>query len=186
MSSTLARTSRARPHTSTPNMTIGNTALAFTRTWRGVDATDQVLGRMATRIAIVLMGKHKPVYDQSNDCGDYVVVTNARNVKVTGRKAEQKLYRHHTGYPGGLKEITYATMMEKKPEEIIRRAVSGMLPKNRLRDKRLERLFIYADDVNPHEANIIRDHAEEFGKTWKKERQQQPKAAAAAPSTKAA
>ncbi|KAM0792896.1 hypothetical protein ACM66B_002657 [Microbotryomycetes sp. NB124-2] len=125
---------------------------------------------MATRIAIVLMGKHKPVYDQANDCGDYVVVTNARNVKVTGRKAEQKLYRHHTMYPGGLKEITYATMMEKRPEEIIRRAVSGMLPKNRLRDKRLERLFIFPDSENPYEANIIRDHAEEFGKTWKREK----------------
>ncbi|KAK4049379.1 54S ribosomal protein L23, mitochondrial [Microbotryomycetes sp. JL201] len=126
---------------------------------------------MATRIAIVLMGKHKPVYDQASkskhDCGDYVVVTNARNVKVTGRKAEQKLYRHHTMYPGGLKEITYATMMEKRPEEIIRRAVSGMLPKNRLRDKRLERLFIFPDAENPYEGNLIKDHAAEFGRTWK-------------------
>jgi large subunit ribosomal protein L13 len=85
-----------------------------------VDASNVVLGRMATRIAIVLMGKHKPIYDQGNDCGDYVVVTNCRAVTVTGRKADQKLYRHHSGFPGGLKEIPYKTMMEQKPEDVDR------------------------------------------------------------------
>ncbi|GAA5978250.1 hypothetical protein JCM5350_002240 [Sporobolomyces pararoseus] len=162
------------------NSTVGNTALAFARTWRGVDATDQVLGRMATRIAIVLMGKHKPVYDQSNDCGDYVVVKNATKVKVTGKKQDQLIYRHHTMFPGGLKEIPYKTMMERKPEEIIRRAVSGMLPKNRLRQKRLDRLLIFPDnDIGPaYEANLLKDYEGEFGKTWKQQQREEPRTVA--------
>ncbi|GAA5914171.1 hypothetical protein JCM8208_003926 [Rhodotorula glutinis] len=154
----------------TPTSSVGNTALAYARAWRGVDAEGQVLGRLATRIAIVLMGKHKPIYDQANDCGDYVVVKNAKKVRVTGRKAEQKLYRHHTQFPGGLKEIPYATMLDRKPEEIIRRAVSGMLPKNRLRAKRLERLLVFADADTPHEGNLLKDHAAEFGQTFKRAR----------------
>ncbi|KAL8280905.1 hypothetical protein RQP46_006584 [Phenoliferia psychrophenolica] len=152
-----------------PSQAIGQTALAYARTWRTVDASNQVLGRMATRIAITLMGKHKPIYDQANDCGDYVVVTHARSVAVTGRKADQKLYRHHSGFPGGLKEIPYSKMMETKPEDIIRRAVSGMLPKNRLRAKRLERLYIYPDAEHPYEQNLLKDHAAEFGKTFKEQ-----------------
>ncbi len=110
--------------------------------WHHVDASERVLGKLAERIAIVLMGKHKPVYDQSRDVGDYVVVTNAEHITVTGQKAEKKLYRHHTMYPGGLKEIPLKTMMQTKPEQILRRAVSGMLPKNKLRERRLERLKI--------------------------------------------
>lgn len=153
-----------------PNSSVGNTALAYARAWRGVDAEGQVLGRLATRIAIVLMGKHKPIYDQANDCGDYVIVKNARKVTVTGKKADQKLYRHHTQFPGGLKEIPYKTMLDRNPEEIIRRAVSGMLPKNRLRAKRLERLLIFPDADTPHEANLIKDHAAEFGRTFKNAR----------------
>ncbi|KAI8989865.1 60S ribosomal protein L23 [Trametes punicea] len=125
---------------------IGNTALAYARVWHHVDASDRILGKLAERIAIVLMGKHKPIYDPSVDCGDYVVVTNARNVQVTGKKAQQLVYRHHTMYPGGLKEIQYKEMMRRKPDEIIRQAVSGMLPKNKLRERRLERLRIFADD----------------------------------------
>ncbi|KAI0371459.1 60S ribosomal protein L23 [Pilatotrama ljubarskyi] len=125
---------------------IGNTALAYARVWHHVDASDRVLGKLAERIAIVLMGKHKPIYDPGADCGDYVVVTNARNIKVTGKKAQQLVYRHHTMYPGGLKEIQYKEMLRRKPDEIIRQAVSGMLPKNKLRDRRLERLRIFADD----------------------------------------
>ncbi|KAM0748313.1 putative MRPL23-mitochondrial ribosomal protein, large subunit [Meredithblackwellia eburnea MCA 4105] len=145
---------------------IGQTALAYARTWRTVDAENQVLGRMATRIAITLMGKHKPIYDPANDCGDYVVVTNARKVVVTGRKADQKIYRHHTMFPGGLKEIPYKTMMDQKPDEIIRRAVSGMLPKNRLRAKRLARLHIFPDETHPYESNILRDYEKEFETTF--------------------
>ncbi|BGP22438.1 50S ribosomal protein l13 [Rhodotorula toruloides] len=155
----------------TPNSVVGNTALAYARAWRGVDADGQILGRLATRIAIVLMGKHKPIYDPATDCGDYVVVTNCDKIRVTGKKAEQKVYRHHTMFPGGLKTITYKTMMEKNPEQIIRKAVSGMLPKNRLREPRLERLKIFTGTETPYDANIIRDHADEFGKTFKKARQ---------------
>ncbi|KAF8467433.1 ribosomal protein L13, partial [Gautieria morchelliformis] len=111
---------------------------------------------LADRIAIVLMGKHKPIYDPSTDCGDYVVVTNASKVKVTGRKEQQLVYRHHTMFPGGLKEISYRDMKAKKPDEIIRKAVSGMLPKNKLRARRLERLRIFADDdMGPFKKNVI-------------------------------
>jgi len=141
---------------------IGKTALAFARVWHHADATDRVLGVFAGRIATVLMGKHKPIYDPGLDCGDYVVVTNARKIKVTGRKAEQKLYRHHTMYPGGLKEIQYKDMMARKPDEIIRKAVSGMLPKNKLRDRRLERLRIFeGDDMGVFKDNIVRRWDEE-------------------------
>ncbi|KAI0774699.1 60S ribosomal protein L23 [Trametes elegans] len=136
---------------------IGNTALAYARVWHHVDASDRVLGKLAERIAIVLMGKHKPIYDPSVDCGDYVVVTNARNVKVTGKKAQQLVYRHHTMFPGGLKEIQYKDMMRRKPDEIIRKAVSGMLPKNKLRERRLERLRIFSDeDMGVFRHNILK------------------------------
>ncbi|KAF7789421.1 hypothetical protein EIP86_000365 [Pleurotus ostreatoroseus] len=136
---------------------IGKTALAYARVWHHVDASDRVLGKLAERIAIVLMGKHKPIYDPSVDCGDYVVVSNARRVKVTGKKAQQIVYRHHTMFPGGLKEIPYNQMMDKKPDEIIRQAVSGMLPKNKLRDRRLERLRIFPDeDVGVFKHNILK------------------------------
>lgn len=102
------------------------------------------------------MGKHKPIYDQSKDLGDYVVVTNAKQVVVTGRKADQRVYRHHTMFPGGLKEIKYKEMMEKRPGEIIRKAVSGMLPKNTLRDRRLERLKVFEGEEHPYAQNVIR------------------------------
>ncbi|CUA77902.1 50S ribosomal protein L13 [Rubrobacter xylanophilus DSM 9941] [Rhizoctonia solani] len=133
---------------------IGPTALAYARTWHHVDASNRVLGKLAQRIAIVLMGKHKPIFDKGVDCGDYVCVTNARKVVVTGRKADQIVYRHHTMYPGGLKEIKYKTMMERKPDEIIRQAVSGMLPKNKLRERRLERLRIFEGAENPLQDNV--------------------------------
>ncbi|KAF8506565.1 60S ribosomal protein L23 [Russula emetica] len=136
---------------------IGSTALAYARVWHHAEAKDRVLGKLAERIAIVLMGKHKPIYDPSVDCGDYVVVTNASQVKVTGRKADQILYRKHTLYPGGLKEIKYRDMMNKKPDEIIRKAVSGMLPKNKLRERRLERLRIFeGPDMGIFQKNILK------------------------------
>jgi len=122
---------------------VGNTALAYARIWHHVDASDRVLGKLAERIALVLMGKHKPIYDPSVDCGDYVIVTNSRNVKVTGKKDEQLLYRKHSMYPGGLKETPYKDMKQRNPDEILRHAVSGMLPKNKLRERRLERLRIF-------------------------------------------
>ncbi|KAG9304756.1 hypothetical protein G9A89_003930 [Geosiphon pyriformis] len=135
---------------------IGKTGLAYSRVWHLVDARDRILGRMSTGIAVTLMGKHKPIFDPASDCGDYVVVINAKEVKVTGRKAEQKVYRYHTGYPGGLKEIPYARMMERNPTDIIRRAVSGMLPKNKLRETRLSRLLIFPEDKHPYEGNLIK------------------------------
>ena len=119
--------------------------------WIHIDAEGVVVGRLATFIANRLRGKHLPTYTPHVDCGDYVVVTNASHIAVTGRKDEQKLYRHHTMFPGGLKEIPYKTMLQKKPEEIIRRAVSGMLPKNKLRERRLERLKIFSDSTHPYE-----------------------------------
>ncbi|ORZ25743.1 50S ribosomal protein L13 [Absidia repens] len=137
---------------------VGNTALAYARVWHVVDARQRVLGRLATNVATTLMGKHKPIYDPAADCGDYVVVVNAKDILVTGKKAEQKLYRHHTGHPGGLKEINFANLMEKDSTESIRKAVSGMLPKNRLRDVRLNRLMIFDGAEHPYEANIIKQH----------------------------
>ncbi|KAI9290962.1 50S ribosomal protein L13 [Neoconidiobolus thromboides FSU 785] len=139
---------------------IGKTALSYARVWHLVDAKDRVLGRMATGIATTLMGKHKPIYDPAADCGDYVVVINAKSVKVTGRKAEQKVYRSHSGFPGGLKEVPYKRMLERKPDEIIRKAVSGMLPKNRLRDYRIGRLLIFPDEDHPYKDNIIKRYDE--------------------------
>ncbi|KAJ2000630.1 54S ribosomal protein L23, mitochondrial [Coemansia sp. RSA 2322] len=135
---------------------IGNTALAYARVWHLVDARGQVLGRLGTQIAQTLMGKHKPIYDPASDCGDYVVVVNAKHVAVTGRKRELKLYRHHTGFPGGLKEITMAQLQQKNPEKIIEKAVSGMLPKNRLRKVRMERLLVFPDSEHPYVDNIIK------------------------------
>ncbi|KAE8214967.1 hypothetical protein CF327_g1698 [Tilletia walkeri] len=134
---------------------IGSTALAFSRVWHHVSAKDRVLGALAANIATTLMGKHKPTYDSAVDNGDYVVVTNARQIVVTGKKADQIVYRHHTMYPGGLKERTYKEMMKKKPDEIIRKAVSGMLPKNKLRERRLDRLKIFPDEDHPYKSNIL-------------------------------
>ncbi|CAO3693272.1 unnamed protein product [Rhizopus microsporus] len=104
------------------------------------------------------MGKHKPIYNPASDCGDYVVVINAKDVLVSGKKAEQKLYRHHTMYPGGLKEINFKNLQANDPTEPIRKAVSGMLPKNRLRQVRLERLKIFEGSEHPYAANIIKQH----------------------------
>ncbi|ORE02401.1 50S ribosomal protein L13 [Rhizopus microsporus var. microsporus] len=137
---------------------VGNTALAYARVWHVVDAKQRVLGRLATNIATTLMGKHKPIYDPASDCGDYVVVINAKDVLVSGKKAEQKLYRHHTMYPGGLKEINFKNLQANDPTEPIRKAVSGMLPKNRLRQVRLDRLKIFEGSEHPYAANIIKQH----------------------------
>ncbi|KAJ1987187.1 54S ribosomal protein L23, mitochondrial [Dimargaris cristalligena] len=135
---------------------IGNTGLAYARLWHLVDARGQVLGRVSTRIATTLMGKHKPIFDPAADCGDYVVVINARDIYVSGKKAEQKMYYRHSGYPGGLKEIPFARLLERNPSEIIRKAVKGMLPKNRLQNPRLTRLFIFPDDKHPYAENITK------------------------------
>ena len=122
------------------------------RNWLIVDAKDQRLGRLATRIADNLRGKTKPTYTPHIDTGDFVVVINASRIAVTGRKMDNKIYYRHTGYPGGLKQRTLSEMMDKKPEEVIRLAVKGMLPKNRLGRAQLKKLKVYAGPEHPHEA----------------------------------
>jgi large subunit ribosomal protein L13 len=122
------------------------------RKWRLIDAERQNLGRLATEIARLLRGKDKPQYTPHVDTGDFVVVVNAEKVAVTGRKAEQKVYYRHSGYPGGLKETSYKEMLERKPTEILRRAVKGMMPKTRLGRQQLKKLKIYAGPEHPHEA----------------------------------
>ena len=117
-----------------------------------IDAKDAVLGRLATRVVRILQGKHKVDYSANLVVGDVVVITNARHVRVTGRKAEQKMYSTYSGYPGGLRQENFATLHARHPEEIIRRAVSGMLPNNKLRDVYLSRLLVVAEDkyMTPH------------------------------------
>lgn len=122
------------------------------REWFVVDATDQVLGRLATRIASVLRGKHKPTFSTHLDVGDYVVVVNAGNVRLTGRKAEQKEYFRHSGYMGGEKAIPFETMMRTHPERVIERAVKGMLPKNALGRQMAQKLKVYPGAEHPHTA----------------------------------
>ncbi|MHB1390880.1 MAG: 50S ribosomal protein L13 [Thermoleophilia bacterium] len=122
------------------------------KNWLIVDAKDQRLGRLATRIADSLRGKLKPTYTPHIDTGDFVVVVNAERITVTGKKMEDKIYYRHTGYPGGLKQRTLAEMLEKKPEEVLRLAVKGMLPKNRLGRAQLKKLKIYTGPAHPHAA----------------------------------
>jgi large subunit ribosomal protein L13 len=120
--------------------------------WYVVDAQAQTLGRLATRIADVLRGKGKPQYTPHVDTGDFVVVVNAEKIRVTGKKLEQKVYYRHSGYPGGLRERTLAEQLQRRPEEVLRRAVRGMLPKNRLAAVQLGKLKVYAGPEHPHGA----------------------------------
>ncbi len=122
------------------------------RKWYVVDATDHTLGRLSSEIAHILRGKHKPYYTPNLDTGDFVIVINADKIKVTGKKMDQKLYRKHSDYVGGLKETTLKVMMEKKPEEVIRHAVKGMLPKNNLGKDMLKKLRVYAGPEHEQEA----------------------------------
>ena len=122
------------------------------RGWWLVDASDQTLGRLATRIATLLEGKHKPIYSPHLDSGDHVVVVNAAKVKVTGNKLAQKTYYRHSNYPGGLKEETLQALIARKPEIVIERAVKGMLPRNRLGRAMFKKLKVYAGADHPHQA----------------------------------
>ena len=122
------------------------------RGWFVVDAADQTLGRLASRIARILEGKHKPTYAPYLDSGDHVIVLNASRVAVTRNKRETKLYIRHSGYPQGLKEETLGHLLERRPEQVIRRAVKGMLPHNRLGAQQLRKLKIYAGSDHPHQA----------------------------------
>jgi large subunit ribosomal protein L13 len=122
------------------------------RKWYIVDAKGQVLGRLASEIAKVIRGKNKPVFTPNFDTGDYVVVINASQVKVTGKRELLKTYSHHSGYPGGLKTKSFEELIVKKPEYIIESAVKGMLPKNRLGNKLIKKLKVYANEIHPHSA----------------------------------
>ena len=123
-----------------------------TRDWYIVDAQDAVLGRLSTQIASVLRGKNKALYTPSVDTGDFVIVINAEKIALTGRKLADKIYYSHSGYDGGLKEITAGKLLEKKPEDLIKKAVKGMLPKNKLARAMLSKLKIYAGPSHPHAA----------------------------------
>jgi large subunit ribosomal protein L13 len=122
------------------------------RKWHRIDAEGQTLGRLATEIARLLRGKNKPQYTPHVDTGDFIVVVNAEKVAVTGKKAEQKVYYRHTGRPGGLKETSYEVMLDRKPTEILRKAVKGMMPRTRLGRQQFRKLKIYAGPEHPHEA----------------------------------
>ena len=122
------------------------------REWYVVDAAGQTLGRLATQVARILRGKHKPMYSPSVDTGDCVIIVNAEKIRVTGRKLDQKIYYRYSGYPGGLKEITLRTLLQKHPTRVIEHAVRGMLPKNRLGRQMFKKLKVYAGPDHPHEA----------------------------------
>lgn len=130
------------------------------RHWHLVDMGDQVLGRTATRIATLLIGKHKPVYASHIDCGDYVIVVNAGKLRLTGKKPVQKMYYRHSGYPGGFKQIPFWKMMARDPRRVVELAVRGMLPKNKLRDARLQRLKVFADANHPYGDKILKQGAQ--------------------------
>ena len=118
--------------------------------WHLVDAKNQVVGRLATQIVQILRGKHKPTFTPNYDCGDYVVVINAKDVKLTGKKVQDKLYTWHTGFPGGLKQIPVKEQLDRKPEEVLRKAVLGMLAKNNLRNIIARKLRIFPGSLHLH------------------------------------
>jgi len=122
------------------------------RDWYVIDAENKVLGRVASRIANILRGKNKPVFAPSVDTGDFVIVLNADKIVLTGNKLTDKMYHSHSGYPGGLKSVNAQTMLAKKPEEVLRKAVKGMLPKNKLARHMITKLKIYTGSEHPHQA----------------------------------
>jgi large subunit ribosomal protein L13 len=132
--------------------TYSQKASEVQRDWYVVDASNQVLGRLATQIVTLLRGKHKPTYTPSMDGGDFVIVVNAEKIHLTGRKPYQKTYYRHSGYPGGMRAIPYKMMMAKHPDRILRLAVKGMLPKNRMGRHMMKKLRIYAGPTHPHSA----------------------------------
>ncbi len=126
--------------------------LEVERKWYLIDASGQTLGRLASEVATLLRGKHKPEYTPHVDTGDFVIIINAEEIVLTGNKLDQKKYRHHSGYPGGLKETSYRELLNKKPEKAIEVAVMGMLPKNRLGRKLFTKLKVYRGSEHPHQA----------------------------------
>ncbi|EPE33880.1 Ribosomal protein L13 [Glarea lozoyensis ATCC 20868] len=180
------------------SQTKGITKLAYSRTWHHISAntphhgmstirpipaltdpniTPPPLGRLASRIAVLLMGKNKPIFDPSTDCGDYVVVTNCSHLHTTGKKRWQKLYYRHNTRPGNLKSISMDSLMGKLGgAEVLRKAVSGMLPKNRLRDDRLNRLKAFEGDAHPYKPNIVRFAGRPMVAKWPLEEAAKPTA----------
>lgn len=124
------------------------------RDWYVVDVENKVLGRVATEIANILRGKKKPVFSPSVDTGDFVIVLNAEKIALTGNKLADKMYHHHSGFPGGLKSVNASTLLQKKPEELIKTAVKGMLPKNKLARQMISKLKIYTGGEHPHSAQM--------------------------------
>ena len=129
--------------------------------WHVIDASGRTLGRLASEVAGLLMGKHKPIYTPHLNSGDFVIVLNAAKVRVTGKKAEQKLYHRHSGYPGGLKSTSFAKMTETHPTRAIEYAVKGMLPHNRLGREMFRRLKVYPGDTHPHQAQVRGENLKE-------------------------
>ena len=122
------------------------------RSWYVVDATDMVLGRLSSQVAAILRGKHKPIFTPHVDCGDHVIIINAEKVRLTGRKLDRKTYIHHTGFPGGIKEVNYRTLLETKPEFAVTKAVKGMIPDTVIGRQALTRLRCYKGAEHPHAA----------------------------------
>ena len=143
------------------NATVPTRQKDITRDWHLVDVKGKTLGRAATEIAVMLMGKKKAYFVRNLDCGDHVVVLNAKDVAVTGKKEENKKYYRHSGYPGGFKSETLRELRVRKPEEIIKEAVKGMLPQNRLRDRMLRRLHVFKDEAHSYEDKFKTKNAKE-------------------------
>ncbi len=137
--------------------TVSANAATVNKEWVVIDANGLVLGRLASRVALILRGKYKTNYTPHVDCGDNVIIINADKVKLTGKKMTDKIYVRHTGYPGGQRTINPTRLLEKKPTEILRHAVKGMLPKNRLGAKLLGNLYLYAGSEHPHQAQKPRE-----------------------------
>ena len=140
--------------------TYSTKASDIERRWWVIDASGKTLGRLATDVARLLRGKNKPIYSPHMDTGDFVVVINAAKVRVTGKKAEEKIYYHHSHYPGGLKSITFAKLLDTHPTRVIEHAVKGMLPHNRQGRAMARKLKVYAGDTHPHQAQISKWRAE--------------------------
>ncbi len=136
------------------NFTKSTKLTDIKRSWHIIDVGGKILGRVSTQIAQLLIGKSKPYFVSNLDCGDYVVVINASKIVVTGKKQDQKIYMKYSGYPSGLKRKTYKQVMIENPTRIIRESVSGMLPKNKLRDLMLKRFYIYANDQHPYKSKF--------------------------------
>lgn len=126
--------------------------------WHLIDMKGKVLGRTITQVSGFLIGKHKANYTANVDNGDYVVVINAKELEITGRKAEQKIYTRYSGYPSGLKRLTFNALMAKDPTKVVKNAVYGMLPKNRLRDKRMTRLYVFTGDTHPYKDKFTKEN----------------------------